>query len=248
MKRDAHDGLAMLPWYASDWLASNAHAEMPLEAQGAYRNLIDRMWLSGTCSLPDDDTRLRTLAGASIAEWKRVVDAVRMRLEPAGPGWLTNARLRHEWRKATNLRRVKREMARKAANSRWDQNLGRESRPSGPDAVRMRTECPPSPSPSPSQRTNGTPPTPRRAGGASRNGRETRAAQVEQLVALWLQLAATGDGQLQDQPPLDARDKVRAALRSGQTYARVAASITEQVRAALEAVGLMAEPRNEASA
>jgi uncharacterized protein YdaU (DUF1376 family) len=159
----------MLPWYSSDWFASEAFAEMTLEAQAAYRNLLDRLWLSGACTLPDDDTRLRTLAGASTAEWKRVGAAVRMRLVPAGPGQVTNARLRHEWRKAMALRKVKRAMARQAAKTRWDQGLRRNREPSAPDAVRMRTECPPSPSPTPTPEERIPPLSPpARAGGRGR--------------------------------------------------------------------------------
>lgn len=69
------------------------------------------------------------------------------------------------------------------------------------------------------------------------NLRATRASQVEQLVRIWLRLASVANGQMQDQPPLDARDRIKATLRAGTPFWQVAASISEQVRDSLLAVG-----------
>jgi len=69
------------------------------------------------------------------------------------------------------------------------------------------------------------------------NPRATRSGQVEALVRVWLRLA---NGQVQDHPPLDARDKIKAALRSGRPFWQIAGSISEQVRESLVAVGKLA--------
>jgi len=50
------------PFYASDWLGSNMRAQMTLEQQGAYVNLLARQWSEATCSLPDDDKVLAKLS------------------------------------------------------------------------------------------------------------------------------------------------------------------------------------------
>ena len=57
-------------WWIDRWLASSAFLTMTLEEQGAYRNLIDQLWLRDGF-LPDDETVLARGSGAG-ADWPRL--------------------------------------------------------------------------------------------------------------------------------------------------------------------------------
>lgn len=51
-----------MPLYVADWLSSEAVTAMSLEQQGAFLRLLAHAWLSGTCSLPSNDTALAALS------------------------------------------------------------------------------------------------------------------------------------------------------------------------------------------
>jgi hypothetical protein len=63
---------ARMPWYPRDFASSTRG--WPLVARAVYRELLDAQW--DLCSvaqpgiLPDDEESLRTIAGATPAEWK----------------------------------------------------------------------------------------------------------------------------------------------------------------------------------
>jgi uncharacterized protein YdaU (DUF1376 family) len=58
-------GMPMLPWYPRDFRSSTLG--WPMVAKGIYRELLDCQWDMG--SLPMDTERLRTIVGATAAEW-----------------------------------------------------------------------------------------------------------------------------------------------------------------------------------
>jgi uncharacterized protein YdaU (DUF1376 family) len=72
-------------WHIDRWRTSSAFTDMTLEEQGAYRNLIDELWLRGGV-LPDDDRVLGRLCGDSSA-WARVSHAVMAKFERTKDGW-----------------------------------------------------------------------------------------------------------------------------------------------------------------
>ena len=62
---------ARMPYYPRDFRSSTLG--WPLVARGVYRELLDAQWDSGGAgvgTLPDDEEALRTIVGASPAEWK----------------------------------------------------------------------------------------------------------------------------------------------------------------------------------
>jgi uncharacterized protein YdaU (DUF1376 family) len=61
-------------WWIDLWRLSSAYNDMTLAEQGAYRNLIDELWLRGG-RLPKDDRKLAKICG-SPADWPAVRDAI----------------------------------------------------------------------------------------------------------------------------------------------------------------------------
>jgi uncharacterized protein YdaU (DUF1376 family) len=95
-----------MPLYCDDWLASPRVQCMTLEEEGAYLRLLMFCWMSGDCSIPDDDIRLSILS-RMVDKWlTNGCPLVRQCFQPHPDkkGFLTNARLyglwleRQEWR------------------------------------------------------------------------------------------------------------------------------------------------------
>ena len=61
-------------WWVDRWRKSTAYTDMTLTEQGAYRNLLDELWLRGGV-LPKDDRILGRICG-DPTEWRRVRKAV----------------------------------------------------------------------------------------------------------------------------------------------------------------------------
>lgn len=62
---------ARMPFYPRDFRSSTLG--WPLVARAAYRELLDAQWDSGGAgigTLPDEEEALRSIVGASPAEWK----------------------------------------------------------------------------------------------------------------------------------------------------------------------------------
>jgi uncharacterized protein YdaU (DUF1376 family) len=72
-------------WWIDRWRRSSAFIDFTLAQQGAYRNLIDELWLRGGV-LPDDD---RTLARASgdPMEWPAMRERVMAKFYRTEAGW-----------------------------------------------------------------------------------------------------------------------------------------------------------------
>ncbi len=133
VKAHEHDPLPMLPWYCRDWFASDAFAAMSLEAQGAYRNLLDRAWQRPGCTLPNDPERLRELAKASPEEWERVRDVV-LKWLPESKQKRSSHRLLREWKEARARRAFSRERAAEAAKARWEKEKTEQPKQSSRNA------------------------------------------------------------------------------------------------------------------
>lgn len=72
-------------WWIDRWRKSTAYSDMTLAQQGAYRNLLDELWLRDGL-LPDDERILGKIAG-DATEWVSVRDVVMARFIKTADGW-----------------------------------------------------------------------------------------------------------------------------------------------------------------
>lgn len=72
-------------WWIDRWRKSTAYTDMTLEAQGAYRNLLDEATLRGG-PLPNDERILAKACGDARA-WRRVRPVVMARFTLTADGW-----------------------------------------------------------------------------------------------------------------------------------------------------------------
>jgi uncharacterized protein YdaU (DUF1376 family) len=96
-----------LPWfpmYVGDWLLSHSVRLMTPEQRGIYVQLLCEQWQNGG-ALPDDETQLQALAGATDEQWLRSKDVVLKNFEHSD-GVIFNARLRQEMegRKSSHIK------------------------------------------------------------------------------------------------------------------------------------------------
>ena len=103
-------------WWIDRWRESTAYRDMTLAEQGAYRNLIDELWL-GDGTLPADDRILARISGAAL-EWPRVRESVMSHFIRAAGGW------RHQTHDqivaaSRRFRKSQAEKGRKGAEARW---------------------------------------------------------------------------------------------------------------------------------
>lgn len=84
-----------MPWYPRDF--TSATRGWPLVARAIYRELLDAQWDAGGLEpgmLPDDETVLRGIAGATAAEWHVAWRLVEPKF-PRVDGGRRNERLEH---------------------------------------------------------------------------------------------------------------------------------------------------------
>lgn len=106
-QHDAKDSLAVLPWFWRDWRACTARAVLMAfdpASVTAYRELLEAMWGTDDCALPDDDATLCALAGVGEKCWRRVRQQVLRWLPKGVDGKRRQPRLSHEWAKAMTFR------------------------------------------------------------------------------------------------------------------------------------------------
>src|SRR2546422_11657227 len=72
-------------WWIDRWRKSTAYTDMTLAQQGAYRNLLDELWLRDGL-LPDDDRILAKVSGSAV-EWPSVRSSVMQRFYRTTNGW-----------------------------------------------------------------------------------------------------------------------------------------------------------------
>ena len=108
-----------LYWWIDRWRKSTAYADLTLEEQGAYRNLLDEATLRGG-PLPDDE-RILAKASGDATRWRRVRRAVMKRFIKTPDGWrnLTLDKVLHESaRRATNQRNYRNRQGNGSAHTR----------------------------------------------------------------------------------------------------------------------------------
>lgn len=93
--------LAKMPWYPRDF--ASATRGWPLTARGLYRELLDAQW--DMQRLPEEPSRLRSIAGATPAEWKAAWTWVEPKFPIVSDGYRQNMRLEAHRVKAAKIRR-----------------------------------------------------------------------------------------------------------------------------------------------
>ena len=73
-------------WWIDRWQKSTAFKDLTLEEQGAYRNLLDELWLRDGV-LPNDERILARLCGDALA-WPRIREAVLKHFQLSAAGWV----------------------------------------------------------------------------------------------------------------------------------------------------------------
>jgi len=86
-------------WYPSDYAGSFDVRTMTLEEEGAYRRLLDLLWMStdAPCALRFDETVLAKLLGVDVRTFRRLWVKVGPKFEPIYDGstkFFTNGKLR----------------------------------------------------------------------------------------------------------------------------------------------------------
>lgn len=72
-------------WWIDRWRKSTAYTDLSLAEQGAYRNLLDELWLRGGV-IPNDERVLGKIAGDALA-WPGIRDRVMARFILTPDGW-----------------------------------------------------------------------------------------------------------------------------------------------------------------
>lgn len=109
------------PFWAKDWITSEATRLMSLAARGAYADLLAIAWLSSDepCTLPDDDASIARLLSVPLREWKSVAGVVRQQFALTPSGRLRNARLWEVYCEVQAKRDKMSRGGRKGAEQRW---------------------------------------------------------------------------------------------------------------------------------
>lgn len=106
--------------YAKDFLSGTA--DMTCAEVGAYIRLLDQAWdQSPVATLPNDDAKLRRLAGADPEEWGMFKDAVLAKFIKSErfPGRLLNQRLRAYYEELQEHHEERSERGKAGAAARW---------------------------------------------------------------------------------------------------------------------------------
>lgn len=106
-------------WWIDRWRKSTAYTDMTLAEQGAYRNLLDELWLREG-ALPDDDRILGRISGDPV-EWPRVREKVLSRFRKTPEGWVNDTQA-EVLLVARNRANAASDRGRNAAAVRWADN------------------------------------------------------------------------------------------------------------------------------
>jgi uncharacterized protein YdaU (DUF1376 family) len=109
---------ALLPWYPSSFLSKTRG--WSVTARGIYRELLDCQWAMG--GLPNDESELQRLIGATNAEWKSWC-IVKPKFPEGSDGLRRNERL--EQHRARSIERSRKAAA--SARERWRKGNGTSS-------------------------------------------------------------------------------------------------------------------------
>ena len=129
-------------WWIDRWRKSTAYTDMTLAEQGAYRNLLDELWLRGGL-LPLDERTLARACGDAL-EWAAVRDHVLAHFERTPDGYRnrTHDEVAEKSEVLSHAQAVK--GARRAAASTISEGAveARPTRPERPGAPRRRPRAP----------------------------------------------------------------------------------------------------------
>lgn len=171
-------------WWIDRWRKSTAYTDMTLAEQGAYRNLLDELWLRNGF-LPDNDRILGKIAG-DFSQWPKVRKAVMARFDKTPHGWKNDT---HDQVAGASKSRADRQARyrERLANDRNEGHNADHNEPRNNDHNKGRS---PSPSPSPSlnpsvllnKKDQNAPQKARRNGGSNGISPKTIGALVAHLV------------------------------------------------------------------
>lgn len=130
-------------WWIDRWRKSTAYTDMTLAEQGAYRNLLDELWLRDGL-LPNDERILAKICGDAMS-WATVRTAVLARFEVSDQG-LRNPTHDEVSARSKALHEARSKAGKKGNAARW----GIANGIAKPIANGIATASSPSPSPSPS--------------------------------------------------------------------------------------------------
>ena len=133
-------GLTALWWWIDRWRKSTAYTDLSLEAQAAYRNLLDEAWLRRGV-IPNND-RILAKSSGDATRWPEVRDDVLAHFRLTKDGWhndTLDAVLAQSVRRATNQ-----------ANYRARYNGPANALDNAHDNGRANNPASPDPSPDPS--------------------------------------------------------------------------------------------------
>lgn len=120
------------PWYA--WYArdfQSATRGWSVTARGGYRELLDAQWDQG--GVPVEPDEMRTLIGATRAEWKEIWPRVEPKFPVESDGKRRNQRLERERKRGDRVSSVRSELGRLGAQRRWQQKDGNSHSNSHPN-------------------------------------------------------------------------------------------------------------------
>lgn len=120
----AHDRSPAFQNYPKDWRDVKVR-RMSLAAQGAYRAILDDMWVDSKdqCSILDCDPFIAKSLGVTVDEWLRLREEIQHEIEPLllqKSGRLYSKRLKAEALKQRNYRQLQSEKGKKSAEKRFN--------------------------------------------------------------------------------------------------------------------------------
>ena len=89
----------IMPWFPRDYQADTRH--LTLEEHGAYRMLLDLLWIGNCKGLPTDDKRLARMLGITSREWAKIKEPVLEFFEEENNLFFNN-RVQKEWVKVSD--------------------------------------------------------------------------------------------------------------------------------------------------
>lgn len=116
-------------WWIDRWRQSSAYMDMTLAEQGAYRNLLDELWLREG-PIPNDERILGKACG-DRSEWPTVREAVLGKFTLTNDGW-THATQEQILGQAQTYRESQAAKGRKGAEARWGKNRQKNGPANGP--------------------------------------------------------------------------------------------------------------------
>lgn len=124
-----------MPWYPRDF--ASATRTWPLDARGAYRELLDAQWDAGGSQpglLPDDPEQLRELVRATPAQWKVAWKFIEAKF-PQVDGGRRNERLEGHRNAAIVEFEKRRKGAHKTNTKRWGHRSNGDAHDIADDSV-----------------------------------------------------------------------------------------------------------------